>query len=126
MLDPTTHMVAIAINVILAGIYNAYIFTSVAMSIFQALGRQRPRLMNLIWFWTKWPGLVYLITDPVFAVLIEGKLGWLRAFFDILGLWVWWGNKDQGDDEDHKKLKNKLKEKVTQMRGKLVVVPVPA
>ena len=79
--------------------------------------------MNSVWKWTKWPALGYVLAQPVLRFLIDGKLPWWQSLIFLLNIYCWHQVKDAGDDDFTKKLKERLKEKIVAIEGKLVVVP---
>lgn len=125
MLNPTTAMVVSVIDVILAIMFNAFIYSAITIHAAKHRNRRIP-LANLVWYWCKWPALAHILSTSILSVLIDGHLTWWRAGLNILNGFLWWAYRDTGDDNDHKKLRKKLKEKVTQVSGRLVVVPQPA
>lgn len=125
-LSDTTKLIITLIEAIGVTVYNVYIFSAIALAVCKIIGHERWPWANLLWYWCKWPALAYLITDPVFDILLDGELSWFSALLDAFSIWVWWSYRNHGDDDDYKKLKKKLKESVKAINGKLVVVPVRA
>ncbi len=93
--------------------------------ILKVLGKPRWSTANLIWYWTKWPALIYCFIVPIYSITTD-QFGPWDAFSFAVSLVVWWYWRNIGDDDDHKKLKKKLGEKVKELQGRLVVVPEPA
>ena len=115
-----------SIDMTLVGLYNVYIFAGLALMLRRVWGQPRWPLANLLWYWAKWPALVSVFFSPISTLMVKGKLGFWDFFNVALCFYIWWTYRDYGDDDDHKKLKKKLKDKVHAVGGKLVVVPEPA
>lgn len=92
---------------------------------FAVLGAARPHV-NWLWKVTKWPMIVGTYATPVMTVIVDGSLNWAQIVHFGISLLFWHCFKDIGDDDFTKKLKDKVKEKVQQFRGKLIVVPETA
>lgn len=125
MLSPEMQLVVSLIAVILASLSNVYTFACVLMVVTRLYGLKVP-LVNLLWYWSKWPALAYVIFYLPFIFVLDGQLRWFHGLLWAALTFLWWYCKDLGDDEDHKQLKKKMKEKVIEVRGKLVVVAEPA
>ncbi len=105
--------------------YYLYTGTAVFLSTVTRLGARRPAAANLIWYWCKYPALTYLVLGPV-SMHIFADFGIIDTVSWAACDFLWWVCRDAGDDEDHKKLKKKLKDKVTELHGRLVIVPETA
>lgn len=133
MLNQNTQLVVQAIAGILSVLYDSFLYSSLFLLMFKTLGqlgvgtklRTVKTAMNLVWLWSKWPALAYIILNPFFHLLLGEKMNFWFWLFEGLSLFNWWYYKDMGDDDDWKKLKKKVKEKVAAIGGKLVVVPEP-
>lgn len=79
-------------------------------------------LANDVWRWTKWPAFAHLFITPAWA-LTHGYHHWYSAVIWALDALTWWWLRNAGDDDPGKKLKNKLKEKIEIIHGRLVIVP---
>ncbi len=108
--------------IVMACSYYVYLITGAWLYGHKLLRYNKSSLANLLWYWTKWPALGYIILVPVAAVFVD-VFGIDDVVNTVLCLIAWWFCRNSGDDDDHKKLKDKLKSKVTQMQGRLVVVP---
>jgi hypothetical protein len=135
MLNQNTLVVITVISGILNGCYLTFLFDSIFLLIHKTSGMLRVgpetrsplrRALNVVWLITKWPALVYLLTDPVFHLMLGHKLDAVWWFGELLGLWNWWHYRNIGDDDDWQKLKKKVKEKIAVLGSKLVVIPEPA
>jgi hypothetical protein len=115
------------IDGVLSGLYLVYLWSGMALMFRKTMGAPRWPLANLTWYWSKWPAFVSIYFSPVATFLIKEELSWWTLFSVVFNTCVWWFYKDLGDDDDHKKLKKKVKEKVRAVGGKLVVIiPEPA
>jgi hypothetical protein len=82
----------------------------------------RASRLNTCWKYLKW---LCLAAYPVSAVteMIHHSFDSFDAFTLVSGIISWWLMRDAGDD-DWKKMKEKLTEKIVQIHGRLVVLPV--
>lgn len=122
MLNNWLNLISI-LFVICQGTFN---LCSFYLSLAKAYGFSKLRWPNTLWKWTKWPTIVGIYSQPVISVLLNGKLGWVDLFAFVMGIFAWHINKDLGDDDDFKRKFKKVKEKIVEQAGKLVVVPEPA
>lgn len=123
-----THFIVLLIWACLAGCYSAYFCAAVNLWVWRLLrlpkdGSILELWMNIVWHITRWPCLVYLVSDPLFAWITDTPYTWVNALFDTLGGFAWWFTRHLGDDDDWKKLKDHIKGKVKVIRRKLVIVP---
>jgi hypothetical protein len=126
MISEGMSMVLECINTVLLSAYFVYLYSSMALGIRKVMGLPRWPLANLLWYWSKWPALVFIYLSPIIVLLQKGELNWWTAPSVAMSTVAWWLYRNEGDDDDHKKLKKKLKEKVHVLGGKLVVIPEPA
>lgn len=82
-----------------------------------------PRIINTLWRWLKWPALVSIMTNIPVDILVGNEVTWLNRAGMAINLCMWWVYRNAGDDDPMDKLKKKLKEKVAEIEGRLVVVP---
>lgn len=134
MFNQDTRLLMAAIEGILDGCYSAYLFSAVFLTFNRLWGMLRTnrkrsvftRALKLVWLFSKWPALVFLILDPFFHFVLDQKMDFWFWLFEALGFYNWWYYRNMGDDDDWQKLKKKLRDKVAVLRGKLTVVPEPA
>lgn len=110
----------------LSWLFICYLFSGLFLRMAHELGRDRSRVINLIWKWSKWPSLAYVVSAPLLDVLNHNEQHWYSSLLYVWNGVVWWLYRDMGDDDDFKKLGKRIKEKVAQMGNKLVVIPAPA
>lgn len=85
------------------------------------------RLLTIGWFWCKWPSLAAVIINPWLThVLYNDPFDVIKCLFFVYSLGIWWLLRNAGDNDEHRKQKRKLKEKVKAVGGRLVVVPETA
>jgi hypothetical protein len=83
-------------------------------------------IVHICWKITKWPAVIGIYCQPVIMIALAGRLDLRDIAIFGLNLFGWYCCKDAGDDDFWRKLKSKLKEKIKQVRAKLVVVPEAA
>lgn len=125
-MSTTTQMIMLIVTGVLGLLYNVFLYSSVLLKILVLAGHRRSRILNLAWYWSKWPALAFLIIYMPVGLLLGRGVPWWAWLFEAWAFGAWWYCKDLGDDDDHKKLKKKLKQKVAVLHGKLIVVPEPA
>lgn len=121
---PVGEVIAV-IYAILATAWTVWVWSSATLLVCRTAGWPRPAVANLLWYWSKPLAFVYLWTNLPFEYLTKGDLRWFDTMWAVLNILVWRYYRNIGDDDDHKKLKKKLKETVQNINGKLVVVPRP-
>lgn len=80
-------------------------------------------LLNTCWKWCKWPAFVSLFAIPVLQILTSDDIGFWDYAVWLMNIWLWYSHKDSGDDDLTKKFRDKVKEVVAEVQGRLVVVP---
>lgn len=126
MVTGTTGAVISLIYGFLSLNWSIWIWCGVGLLLTRAIGLPRkPPLLNLCWYYSKPFACVYMITYLPFEWLTDDLSGW-DIMWAIFHVWLWRYYRNIGDDDDHKKLKKKMKEAVTVVNGRLVVVPRPA
>lgn len=95
-----------------------YIFSSAV------LDTHKLPVFSIIWSITKWPALAQPIFNIAGQIFLDHEA---PSTFDILfflfQIWIWWRNRNSGDDDDVRKLRERMTESVKEMGGKLVIVP---
>ncbi len=81
------------------------------------------RTLNFLWRWSKWPALVWVIMEVPFQIMLREDINGWDYLYVVLSLWIWWFYRNSGDDDPWDRLKDKVTEKVEEVRGRLVVVP---
>lgn len=114
------------INLAASMCYLIYIVSGLTNRVFRMTGKGNLPVANLLWYWTKWPALASAPLELVVEILLGEPLDWWDYLSFLATVVIWWMYRNDGDDEDHKKLKKKLGEKVADIGGKLVVIPEPA
>lgn len=127
-MSTATLFVILLIWCCLSGCYFAYAFAALVLwsMKFLRISGAFPFLkmwMTIVWRLTKWPCLVFLFSDVLFAWVTGAHYTPVNAFADAGGLLFWWNTRNEGDDDDWKKLKDHIKGRVAVLNGKLVVVP---
>lgn len=110
--------------VALTSLFYVYMFSSLLLSLC-AVRHKKPAWLNFIWYVTKWPALGYICAMPVIEAFAD-TLDWKTSASFAVNLAIWYLNRNAGDDDDYKKWKKRVQSKVTEVKGRLVVVPVPA
>ncbi len=113
------------ITVVSYAAYYVFVFAALVLNVCKHLRRPKPAVINVLWYWSKWPALAFLAIGPI-AVVVGGDFSLGYAYTAVINAVLWWVSRNIGDDEDHKKLKKKLKDKVAELSGRLVVVPETA
>lgn len=117
-------MVLLLIDIALLSCWFTYIFSGVFLKTAAPLHGHR-EVVNAIWALTKWPALVSIGGMPACEMLMSHKnLHWWDVIFAGLSVWIWWSYRNSGDDDQFKKTKKRALERVSEVGGKLVVVPV--
>lgn len=123
MVPESTKILLQYLELLLMVAYVLHLYSGMIMRIVKAMGGPRWSVLNLVWYWSRWPAFAWLLASPVVQFCTGDEMGvWDVAAVAICAL-VWWLYGNDGDDDDHKKLKKKLKEKVAAVGGKLVVEP---
>lgn len=126
MVPPVTAHVITAIQTFLVCSYDIFTFAGMLLMGTGTGGKPRRPVLNSLWYVTRWPALAYVCLYLLLHLLRDGTLHpwqWFSNAFSFLG---WWVFRDVGDDDDYKKLKKKLKDKIAVRKGKLVTVPEPS
>lgn len=90
----------------------------------QSWGRPAPRPWNTLWKWAKWPTLLHVFADPVLDVMFADKITVWTTLSWVCNAIVWYYLRNAGDDDLGPKVRKKLLETVSQVGGKLIIVPV--
>lgn len=78
---------------------------------------------NTIWIVLKWPALVGVILQPIDAFFLMGFIDSFEWFCFITFLSFWLLFRNQGDDDEWKKTRQKVLEKVQRVAARLEVIP---
>lgn len=101
-----------------------YIFAGALGKIAKAFGGSNRRFATIVHI-TKWPALAGALwvfgTNLAASHEISERI-W-SSLTTAAAVWTWWLYSKDGDDDWKKKLKKKLASKVTQIGGRLAVVP---
>lgn len=118
----TAYQMASLFLVLLSVGWTVWIYASMFLRITRILRGPDKRfpIVNLIWYWTRPVAQAYLFAYWPFQIFLDA-VDWWDALFFAIALWCWKDYKDSGDDDDHKKIKKKLKESVKVLNGRLVV-----
>lgn len=120
------YAVVVVVATALALSHDAFILSSLVILAGKRMFCRHFRFANVLWYWTKWPALAAIILFVPLQFLLYEKITWLDLVTRLADAFCWRLCRDMGDDDDHKKLKKKMKEKIKQASGKLIVVPEPA
>lgn len=109
-------------------VFNSYLICGLATKFLRLNpNRRRARMVfSSIWWICKYPALIYVCFNPAVQASLHGPLsgwGWLLAVMNGL---VWWLYRNSGDDDDWKKMMDKLNAVISRIGSKLVVVPQSA
>ncbi len=89
--------------------------------------KHRSDLATLLWLLAKWPALASVIWDPAAIIFFEHEVPstWVWISAGLSG-WIWHYFSKAGDDDDTKRLRERITGSVKDIGGRLVVVPARA
>lgn len=105
--------------------FSAYFLLSLALK-FLPMDPAMRHLYSIGWWLVKWPALAYTPFSITADIAAGDNVSFLAALLFLANLTAWWWLRTAGDDDTLNKLKKKMTEKVTEVAGRLTVVPVRA